>query len=147
MLNCCDTSAAQIGRLHDRDMPVSSRLAQRDSLCDTATYDTQRRVAFGRHQAVRNLTLLACSARYTIDVVLRSLGSEKENRFRIDANFLFHGTWLAAYEHTRETLKAYIGRIAGIASNGVVGRKNAPVLKKRVRQHGNGGLPHERVEL
>ena len=95
----------------------------------------------------RSLTFLARPARYTIEVVLRSSGSERENRFHIDANFLFHGTWLAAYEHTQETLKAYIGRIAGIASNGFVGRKKESAQKKRGRQRGTGDLPHGRVEL
>lgn len=51
------------------------------------------------------LTSILSTARYNVTITLHAPNSEKSLIFSIDADFLFHGTWLSAYENMREAFK------------------------------------------
>lgn len=51
----------------------------------------------------------------------------------LDANFLFHGTWLEIYEHSMEYLKLYVRKILGVVGNGLDGRAPKPKASAAAR--------------
>ena len=68
-------------------------------------------------------------ARYEVALKLWDTDSDRTNELILDANFLFHGTWIEAYENTLEFFGMYLRKLARVASNGVIGRKPKPQPK------------------
>lgn len=87
---------------------------------------------------------ISATARYAVTLRLWDAELEKSNELLLDANFLFHGTWLEVYENTMEYLKMYLGKLINLMSRGLVGRQ-----PQRPRASGNARprAPPERADL
>lgn len=73
--------------------------------------------------------LTRSQARYEVALKLWDTDSDRTNELMLDANFLFHGTWIEAYENTLAFFGMYLRKLARVTSNGVIDRKPKPQPK------------------